>query len=318
MAVNGSYAVTVGTQPIGQTCTVSNGSGAGVTANVTNVTVTCSALTYTVGGTVSGLAAGQQVTLIQQRRQSDERHRQWRLHLQHPRDLQRRLCRHRRHAAHRADLHRSNGSGSGVTANVTNVTVTCSALTYTVGGTVSGLAAGQQVTLNNNGADPTNVTADGAFTFSTPVTYNGAYAVTVGTQPIGQTCTVSNGSGAGVTANVTNVTVTCSALTYTVGGTVSGLAAGQQVTLINNGADPTNVTADGAFTFSTPVTYNGAYAVTVGHLGAEIDGGDVRRIGAVVDERLARGQPPRHGEGEREQVTVTLVTLAVTPEPDPL
>ena len=86
----------------------------------------------------------------------------------------------------------------------------------------------------------------------------------MGTQPTGQTCTVSNGTGAGVTANVTNVTVTCSTLTYTIGGTVSGLSAGQQVTLLNNGANATIVTANGAYTFSTPVVYNGTYAVTVG------------------------------------------------------
>ena len=264
VAVNGSYAVTVGTQPIGQTCTVSNGSGAGVTANVTNVTVTCSALTYTVGGTVSGLAAGQQVTLYNNGANPTNVTADGAFTFSTPVAVNGSYAVTVGTQPIGQTCTVSNGSGAGVTANVTNVTVTCSTLTYTIGGTVSGLAAGQQVTLNNNGANPTNVTANGAFTFSTPVTYNGAYAVTVGTQPIGQTCTVSNGSGSGVTANVTNVTVTCSALTFTVGGTVSGLAAGQQVTLYNNGADPTNVTADGAFTFSTPVTYNGAYAVTVG------------------------------------------------------
>ncbi len=261
---DGAYAVTVGTQPIGQTCTVSNGSGSGVTADVTDVTVTCSALTYTVGGTVSGLAAGRQVTLRNNGANPTNvtANGAFTFSTRVTYDGSYAVTVGTQPIGQTCTV--SNGSGSGVTANVTNVTVTCSALTYTVGGTVSGLATGRQVTLRNNGANPTNVTADGAFTFSTRVTYNGAYAVTVGTQPIGQTCTVSNGSGAGVTANVTDVTVTCSALTYTVGGTVSGLATGRQVTLYNNGANPTNVTADGAFTFSTRVTYNGAYAVTVG------------------------------------------------------
>ena len=264
VAVNGAYAVTVGTQPTGQTCTVSNGSGAGVTANVTNVTVTCSALTYTIGGTVSGLAAGQQVTLFNNGANPTTVTADGAFTFSTPVTYNSAFAVTVGTQPTGQTCTVSNGSGAGVTANVTNVTVTCSALTYTIGGTVSGLAAGQQVTLRNNGANAMNVTANGAFTFSTPVTYNGAYAVTVSTQPTGQTCTVSNGSGAGITANVTNVTVTCSVLTYTIGGTVSGLAAGQQVTLFNNGANPTTVTADGAFTFSTPVTYNGAYAVTVG------------------------------------------------------
>jgi hypothetical protein len=106
----------------------------------------------------------------------------------------------------------ANGSGSGVTANITNVTVTCSTNTFTIGGTISGLTAGQQVTLLNNGTDPLTRTSsggNGAFNFATPVAYNGSYAVTVGTQPTGQTCIVTNDSGAGVTANITDVTVTC-------------------------------------------------------------------------------------------------------------
>ena len=81
--------------------------------------------------------------------------------------------------------------------------------TYTIGGNVTGLANGAQVTLDNNGANPLTVTADGTFTFTTPVAYDGSYAVTVGTQPAGQTCTVSGSSGDGVTENVSNVNVVC-------------------------------------------------------------------------------------------------------------
>jgi len=133
----------------------------------------------------------------------------------------------------------ANGSGSGVAANVTNVAVTCSTNTYTIGGTVSGLAAGQQVTLNNNAANPTTVAANGAFTFSTPVTFNGVYAVTVGTQPANETCTVTNGSGSGVAANVTNVTVTCRlAIAYVTNktdGTISEYTIGTDGTFTSFG-----------------------------------------------------------------------------------
>ncbi|OIQ99418.1 hypothetical protein GALL_185150 [mine drainage metagenome] len=83
--------------------------------------------------------------------------------------------------------------------------------TYTVGGNVSGMANGAQVTLDNNGANPLTV-SNGAFTFTTPVAYNGSYAVTVGAQPTGQTCNVVNGAGTVGTANVTNVQVNCGAL----------------------------------------------------------------------------------------------------------
>ena len=87
--------------------------------------------------------------------------------------------------------------------------MTCSNSTYSISGLLSGLGSGKQVTLQNNAGNPTTVNANGSFTFSTPVAYNSSYAVTVGTQPTGQICTVSNGTGSGVVANVSNVGVTC-------------------------------------------------------------------------------------------------------------
>jgi hypothetical protein len=119
----------------------------------------------------------------------------------------------------------SNGSGAGVTANVSSVTVNCSTESFTIGGAIAGLTAGQQVTLYDNGGDALVLTGNGPFTFPTPVSFNGGYLVTIKTQPMDQTCTVSNGTGAGVTGAVTNVNVTCSVNTYTVGGVVSGLTA---------------------------------------------------------------------------------------------
>jgi hypothetical protein len=85
------------------------------------------------------------------------------------------------------------------------------ATSYTVGGAVTGLAAGTQVTLIDNDSNPTAVSSNGSFTFSAPIAANGAYLVSVATQPTGQTCTVSNASGSIAAANVSNVTVTCAA-----------------------------------------------------------------------------------------------------------
>ena len=78
---------------------------------------------------------------------------------------------------------------------------------YTVGGAVSGLSG--TVVLQDNGGDNLSVTANGSFTFATPVATGAAYAVTVQANPPGQTCTVSGGSGTVASANVTNVGVTC-------------------------------------------------------------------------------------------------------------
>lgn len=82
---------------------------------------------------------------------------------------------------------------------------------YSIGGTVSGLAAGDTLVLQDRGTDNKTITANGPFAFSTTLTYGMAYNVTVLTQPAtpAQTCTVTNGTGTVGYANVTNVTVTC-------------------------------------------------------------------------------------------------------------
>ena len=264
VALNHSYAVTVGAQPTGETCTVSKGSGAGVVADVTTVKVTCAAVTFKVGGTVSGLGAGQQATLADNGADPLLVSANGTFAFSTP------VAYNGGYAVTVVGQPTgetctvSSGSGAGVIANITGIKLMCSVDTYTVGGMVSGLSGGTQVTLHDNGADSLTVTANGAFSFSTPVAYNSSYAVTIGTQPTGETCTAANGSGTGVVANVAGIHVICAVDTYTVSGTVSGLSSGAQVTLDDNGDDALTVTANGRFTFATPVAYSSSYAVTVG------------------------------------------------------
>jgi len=96
--------------------------------------------------------------------------------------------------------------------------------TYTIGGTVTGLDSGQSVTLLNNGGNARIVSANGTFTFTTAVVSGGAYAVTVGTQPSGKTCTATNASGT-VAVNVSNVSVSCGEPISYVVSTVAGTGA---------------------------------------------------------------------------------------------
>jgi 6-phosphogluconolactonase (cycloisomerase 2 family) len=150
--------------------------------------------------------------------------------------------------------------GGGDSGNVTPGTTMVQ-----IGGTVSGLASGASVVLQNNGANSTTISANGSYSFSTAVASGSSYAVAVQTQPANATCTVANGSGT-ANAAVTNVTVSCttnSPNTFSVGGTVSGLASGASVVLLNSGANPTTVSANGSFTFSTTVASGAVYAVTV-------------------------------------------------------
>ena len=140
------------------------------------------------------------------------------------------------------------GGGGSSQSNSTNNP------TYTIGGTITGLQVGAQVMLSNNNGVAIAVTSNGNFFFPTPVPTNGSYSVKVTNQPVGETCTVSNGSGAGVVANVNNITAVCSTDTYTIAGSVTGLAVGQQLTLQNNANDTISVSANGGFSFITPVS----------------------------------------------------------------
>jgi hypothetical protein len=136
--------------------------------------------------------------------------------------------------------------------------------TYTIGGTVSGLGSSASVVLLDNGGDSLTVSANGAFIFKTALASARPYAVTVGTQPAGETCTVSSGSGTVGTADVASVAVSCVANTYTIGGTVSGLSGSASVVLLDNGGDSLTVSANGAFTFKKALVSGSAYAVTIG------------------------------------------------------
>ena len=156
------------------------------------------------------------------------------------------------------------GTGLAGTTDVTDIVVDCATTTYTIGGTVLGLAGTGMVLTNNNGNDtPVTGTGNVPFTFTSSVASGTAFAVAIKTQPSGQTCNVSGGTGTVGAANVTSVVINCNAGTFTVGGTVSGLQG--TVVLKNNGtADTATVTANGTFAFPMPLATSSAYNVTVG------------------------------------------------------
>ena len=100
------------------------------------------------------------------------------------------------------------GGGGGAVPPVTS---------FTIGGMVAGLS-GSGLILKNNGGDDVAIAASGAFTFAKGVQNGVAYSVTVATQPSApaQNCVVTNGSGSVRGANVTNVSVVCTVVPFTV------------------------------------------------------------------------------------------------------
>ena len=256
-----TYTVGVGIQPAGYSCTVTNATGI-ISGTVTNVNVSC-AKTYTVGGSITGLTASGlilklngsgtkivangagayvfstglvagatfTVTVFQQ-----------------PAGL---TC------------SVANATGTMGNANVSNANVSCVTATYTVSGTVSGNSG--PVTLTNNGGDAQTVTSTGAgpwpFSFG-PQNYGASWNVQVTSVPSGQTCLVNNGSGT-ITGNVTNVSVTCSLTTYTVGGSITGLSSSGLTLSLNGGAQTVApVTGATSYTFPSGLS-GGSYSVAI-------------------------------------------------------
>ena len=132
-----------------------------------------------------------------------------------------------------------------------------------IGGTVSGLGSGLSVTLLNNGSDPLTVSENGSFFFADMLEANASYAVTVGTQPAGQSCSVADGTGTldENGSSIDSVRVSCT-FSATLRGTVSGLQSGAAVTLVN-GSSQLPVTADGPFAFAGTLADGTSYEVRV-------------------------------------------------------
>src|SRR6266436_6034022 len=286
VAKGGSYAVTVQTQPSNptQTCAVSPSpaSGSNISANVT-VTVSCTTnpVTATIGGTVSGLVVpGSSVILQNNGGDSLTVTANGPFVFKTP--------------VTGADIYAvtvvtqpinpnqicmvTNGSGTA-TANVTTVAVNC-VLSFSIGGTVTGVVGTGLILQNSSNSEQLPISpANGnqAFTFKKLVPTGTAYSVTVFAQPTAptQNCTVTSGTGSGTaTANVTNVAIVCPAVTYSVGGTVVGLAGippnngvltDGSFLLQNNLGNTLNITGNGPFTFATQEALNDQYQVSIFH-----------------------------------------------------
>lgn len=78
-----------------------------------------------------------------------------------------------------------------------------------IGGSVGGLGSNKVIVLQNNGGDDLRIEKNGKFSFAKMSEKNTIYSVTVLTQPQGQLCVVTGGSGI-ASADVYSVDVQCS------------------------------------------------------------------------------------------------------------
>ena len=267
---NGStYSVTVLSPPGNpkQLCSISNATSTVSNANVTNVDVNCVTETYSVGGSVSGLAQGNSVELQNNNgnnlvvssnggftftEELDSNSSYAVSVLNNP-------------STPEQNCLVTNATGDINSTNITNVQISCSTETFTIGGTVTGLLSENSVVLRDNGGDDLNLSTNGDFTFATALDDGMDYNVTVFTQPTSpnQNCIVTNATGEVNSTNITNVHISCTTETFTIGGTVTGLLSENSVVLRDNGGDDLNLSTNGDFTFATALDDGMDYNVTV-------------------------------------------------------
>jgi len=262
------YDVTVLTQPSSpnQICTLINPTGTINEADITNIEISC-INTYTISGTLAGLATGNNITL--QNNGGDDlalsNNGAFSFTTALTDTSNYTITLNTQPTAPNQTCTLTNDTGTLAGANITNVTVNCITDTYNIGGTLSGLATGNSLILQNNGGDDLTITANGNFTFATALDDESNYLASVLTNPVNpnQTCAISNNNGILAGADITNITVTCITNTYSIGGTVSGLSTGNNVILQNNAGDDLTVGINGNFTFANVLNDNSAFAVTV-------------------------------------------------------
>ncbi|HWK48806.1 MAG TPA: hypothetical protein VNR40_02920, partial [Steroidobacter sp.] len=97
---------------------------------------------------------------------------------------------------------------------------------------VTGLSGTVELVLN--GGESRRISSDGFFSFGTHRAASEVHAVTIRSQPAGQTCSVRNGPGPARSSSISIVVVTCVTNTYAIGGTVSGLDGSVE---LQNGSD---------------------------------------------------------------------------------
>ncbi len=103
----------------------------------------------------------------------------------------------------------SNGVGAVDTngSSINNVLVSCTTAS-SLGGTITGLAAGAAVTLSDGTVSQT-IAANGLWAFPSPLLVGSPYAITITTQPVGQTCTLVNDTGTVTALSASNIGITC-------------------------------------------------------------------------------------------------------------
>ncbi len=260
-----SYNVTVLTQPAAplQECSIAGGAGTVADADIAGISIDCANL-YTISGTVTGLAGN---GLMLQNSGGDN------LLIAANGAFTFSVALFAGDSylvtvlTDPANLSQTCGVASGAgtvgTADIGDIAVSCTTNQYSISGTITDLeGSGIQIEVFPGGE--TLTLSGGTTTFSFAALDDGTpFDVQVVTQPTGpaQECSVTGGAGTLAGGAVAGVSILCLNF-HVISGTVAGLT-GTGLQLQLNGAETLNISADGAFGFSTTLIDLSPYAVTI-------------------------------------------------------
>lgn len=255
------YEVKIKNQPDGQICSLSNGFGSINNQSVTNISVRCVDAPGALGGLISGLTtsglilkngstqisinSGANSFLFQEKINSGDAYA---------------VSVHQQPVGKTCSI--SAASGVMVRTGVSNLQVTCSANSYKLSGSISGLESAGLILTNGTEIKSISTSAT-TFEFDGKVAYGGTYTVSVQASPTGYTCSTSNSIGTVGAADVTSVQVSCSINYFQpIRGMVNGLTtSGLKIT---SGSETINIAAGAtSFNFSSRIAYGSGYSVVV-------------------------------------------------------
>jgi hypothetical protein len=166
---------------------------------------------YTVGGSLAGLLANSSVTLQNNGADNLTLSNNGGFSFNHTLDSSRNFTVTvlTQPVGQACTIDHADGSGYGPADE--NVDVNCTPNSHSLGGTLTGLAPGTTITLQNKGANSLTLAANGGFKFPTNVKFGDAYSVMVSAQPVPptRTCSVTNGTGTVPDSDLSTVIVTC-------------------------------------------------------------------------------------------------------------
>ena len=207
--IGSSYSVSITSQPVGLTCSLSNSIGNMVQYGVNNVKVTCASYGYTIGGQISGLSAS---GLVLQNGsdsiQISSGGTSYTLTNKVAFGGDYTVSIKAQPLGYTCSV--NNGVGIMGSGNITSIQVTCSVQTFTLSGTITGnTASADLILVDNQGETVTVIPYASSFAFSNPLPYGSSYSVTAFQQPTGLWCLISNGSGTNINSNVNNISISC-------------------------------------------------------------------------------------------------------------